>query len=204
MENTDLDPPVGIVLAAGLASRMGEFKQLLPLGDRALVEWVVDQLCAQLERVVVVVGHRGVEVAAALANRPVECVTNPEFASGMSSSVQCGIRAAPQTHAYLICLGDQPFLNGVLEPVLTAARSTARGIVIPTFAGKRGHPLFIRASYTARILSLGPDQGLNTLTRAHRADTLEVPVAHPGALEDLDTPADYQRALKRYQGMYNG
>ncbi len=196
--------PVGVVLAAGMATRMGAFKQLLPLGDRSVIEWVVDQLCDHLERVVVVVGHRGDEVAAVLAGRPVHCVVNPDFRLGMSTSVQCGILFAGPASAYLICLGDQPRLAGLLGPLLASAARAPQGIIIPTYQGKRGHPLLIRNTYVEEIMALPPDQGLNTVTRRHRRDTLEVPVEESGALEDLDTPVDYRRALQRHGGRVDG
>jgi CTP:molybdopterin cytidylyltransferase MocA len=53
-------------------------------------------------------------------------------------------------------------------------------------------------------MALLPEQGINTVTRAHRSDTLEVPVAESGTLEDLDTPADYQQALARRPGKPHG
>jgi molybdenum cofactor cytidylyltransferase len=205
MQETRSAGPVGIVLAAGQATRMGAFKQLLPLGGRSVIEWVVDQLCRHLERVVVVVGYRAEEVAAVLAGRPVQCAVNPDFRLGMSTSVQCGLRAAGPAAAYLICLGDQPRLAGLLGPLLeAAARSPNKGIFIPTYQGKRGHPLLIRRAYVEEIMALPPDQGLNTVTRRHPHDTLEVPVAERAALEDLDTPADYLRALERHGSTGDG
>ncbi|MBM3277713.1 MAG: nucleotidyltransferase family protein [Candidatus Handelsmanbacteria bacterium] len=204
MENRDPTAPTAIVLAAGQATRMGAFKQLLSLSSSTLIEQVVDQLLGHLQRVVVVVGFRGEEVVAVLGDRPVQWVCNPDFRAGMVTSVQCGIRNAGPAPAHLICLGDQPVLAGVLEPLLGAARLSPQGILIPTYGGKRGHPLYIRNTYTQQILALPPEQGLNTLTRAHAADTREVLVAEPGALEDLDTPADYERALKRYPRTEHG
>lgn len=195
---------VAVVLAAGMSTRMGAFKQLLPFGGRTLIEWVVDQLTPVLERVVVVVGHRGTEVREALGTRRVDCVTNPDFSAGMCSSVQCGIRRAGPAGAYLICLGDQPVLAGLVRPLLLAAETNPQGILIPTFGGRRGHPLLLRRRYAAAVLALGPDQGLNTLTRAHPEDTLEVPLSEPGALEDLDTPADYQRVLQQLREAADG
>lgn len=204
MQENEAFTPAGIVLAAGLATRMGAFKQLLPLGDQTLIERVVDQLCRRLKRVVVVVGHRADEVAGVLAGRPVHCVYNPDYQLGMSTSVQCGIRGAGPAGAYLICLGDQPRLAALLEPLLSAAAQSSKGIIIPIYQGKRGHPLLIRSTYVEEIMSLPPDQGLNSVIRAHRRDTLEVPVEESGALEDLDTPADYQQARQRYKGITHG
>ena len=198
--------PAGIVLAAGLSTRMGAFKQLLPLGDRTVVEVVVDQLCRRLERVVVVVGHRAAEVIEVQTSRPVQCVFNPAYQLGMPTSVQCGIRSLGPTAGYLICLGDQPRLSATLAALLSVAPNVRSrpGILIPTFQGRRGHPILIGNQYTEEIMALSPDQGLNTVTRAHPDDTLEVPVEDSEALEDLDTPEDYQRALYRAQGEGHG
>lgn len=194
----------GIVLAAGQATRMGAFKQLLPLGERTLVEIVVDQLGSRLERVVVVVGHRAGEVIEVLAGRPAQCVLNPEYPLGMSTSVQCGLRHAGPADAYLICLGDQPQFAAALEPLLNAGTCSAKGILIPTYRGRRGHPLLIRCRYAGEIMALTPDQGLNTVTRSHGDDTLEVPVGDSGVVDDLDTPEDYQQALERHKDYGHG
>lgn len=204
MQENNTQPPAGIVLAAGLATRMGAFKQLLPLGKRCLIEGVVDQLCSRLERVVVVVGHRAAEVMEVLAGYPVQCVFNPDYQLGMSTSVQCGLRSVGPAGAYLICLGDQPRLAAALDTLLGAASHSGKGILIPTYQGHRGHPLYIRSLYAEQIMALTPDQGLNTVTRAHSDDMLEVPVGDSGVLEDLDTPADYQQALEHYQDQDHG
>lgn len=187
----------GIVLAAGRSTRMGAPKQLLPLGTRTAIEMVVEQVCRRLEQVVVVLGHRAEEVGGALAGQPVRCVFNPHHALGMLTSVQCGIRAAGGAGAYLICLGDQLQIGSTMDALLAAAGRSGQGILIPTCEGRRGHPILIRSSYAGQILSLSLDQGLNTVTRGHPRDTLEVPVADREAIEDMDTPADYQRELRR-------
>jgi molybdenum cofactor cytidylyltransferase len=81
-----------IVLAAGSSTRLGRPKQLLPLGDRAVIEHVVDRvLAANIDRVVVVVGHAADAISAVLGDRPVEIVFNPEYRAGQSSSLRVGL-----------------------------------------------------------------------------------------------------------------
>jgi len=188
----------GIVLAAGMSTRMGTSKQLLPLGDRTVIEVVAGVVLSRLERVVVVLGYRAEGVGKALERLPVECVINPDYGSGMLSSVKSGIRAVFRAKGYLVCLGDQPGVDPqIIDAVLAAYSRSGKGIVIPTYGGRRGHPILISRTYRREILSLPEDLGLNVVTRGHPDDTLEVPVADPQILRDMDTPADYQRELAR-------
>ena len=193
---------VGIVLAAGMSVRMGEFKQLLPLRGNTVVEHVVKQVLGSLETVIVVLGHRADEVSAVLADKAVKCVYNPHYAAGMTASVKCGITAAEDASAYLICLGDQPGISSeVIDSVIAGARKNGKGIVLPTCGGKRGHPVYLDRAYSEEILALPIDRGLNSVTRGHPDDTLELAVEREAILEDMDTPADYRRELERMQAL---
>ena len=189
----------GIILAAGMSTRMGPLKQLLPLGGRAAIEWIAEAVGPRLDEVVVVLGHRAEEIAPVLADHPVRWVVNSGYQAGMVSSVQCGVRAVDRAADYLICLGDQPRLSkAVIEQVLQRRNQRGAGIIIPTVNGKRGHPVLIGNAYRAEILALPPGVGLNAVTRGHPEDTCELPVAEPAILTDMDTPADYQRELNHW------
>jgi molybdenum cofactor cytidylyltransferase len=72
-------------------------------------------------------------------------------------------------------------------------------MVIPTYEGKRGHPIYLRSKYRREVLDLSLDGGLNRLMQRHPDDVLEVAVAEDGILEDMDTPADYQHQLKKWK-----
>ncbi len=184
---------------------MGRFKQLLPLEGFTVIETVIERLGAVARRnfelaTVVVLGHRAKEVAPLMEGKNLVCVVNERYREGMATSVQAGVRAAePESAGYLICLGDQPDLNtGVVEKIIHRSQSTSGGIVVPTHVGKRGHPVYICRGYRDEILALTADQGLNTLTRKHAEDTVEVEVDAAEVLEDLDTPSDYARLGTRF------
>ena len=199
MRNDGTGRVAGIILAAGMSTRMGPLKQLLPLGGRAVIEWIAAAVGSRLNEVVVVLGHRAEEVAPVLAAHPVRWVVNADYQTGMLSSVQCGVRAVDRAADYLICLGDQPRLSkAVVEQVLQRKNQRDAGIIIPTTNGKRGHPVLISNAYRAEILALPPGVGLNAVTRGHPEDTCELPVAEPAILTDMDTPADYQRELNHW------
>ena len=193
-----------IVLAAGQSRRMGKLKQLLPLAGRTVIETVVDRVLEATtidqNLLWVVVGHCSEQVEKCLHQKNICCVKNYRYREGMVTSVQCGIEAINQkVDGYIIFLGDQPDVKPeVIDIVISHAHETKAGIVIPSYRGKRGHPLFISSKYRSEILNLTADQGLNIVTRSHQEDTEEIAVESIEILEDMDTPEDYTRISARF------
>ena len=192
----------GVVLAAGESRRMGQLKALLPFGPRTVIEQVLQPLLgADLSEVAVVLGHRADEIAAVLEPLPVRLLYNPDYRLGMTSSVQVALRAlAPVPDAYLLALVDQPQIGlQVVQQLLAAHARTRKGLIIPVWQGKRGHPLLLAAAYRTAVLALGPDQGLNVVTRGFPHDTLELPINTDDVLRDMDYREDYEAELQRWQ-----
>jgi molybdenum cofactor cytidylyltransferase len=176
---------------------MGRFKQLLTLGGKTFVECCVDNLLASEAReVVVVTGHRDADVRAALAGRQVRFAHNPEFREGMASSVKTGIRAlAEDAGACLITLVDQPEIGiDVFNLVIDAHLKEPALIVLPTYLGRRGHPILLDLKLKDEVLRMDPKLGLRQVVNAHRDQTRFVEVATETVLLDFDTPEDYERA----------
>ena len=196
-ESFGLGQVAGVLLAAGRSRRMGRPKQLLPIDGITMIEAVITRVRPHVDHLVVVIGHAAEEVAPLLRPHGVRVAVNEEVDRGMLGSVKCGLRAAgTRCRGYLFCLGDQPGLtDSVVQAVLTAAASSEKGIVIPSYSGRRGHPVYLSRRYYHEILGLDERSGLNALTGSRPSDTLEVPVADPAVLEDVDTPADYARML---------
>ncbi len=191
---------VGIVLAAGLSTRMGKLKQLLPIAGKPVVCRVAETMRSRFRRVVVVLGHRAEDVEAVLCDSRVECVVNNCYREGMLSSVQSALRTIGPELDFALSLGDQPSLQvSTIDAVLNAWNQTDKGIVLPTYGGKRGHPVLLGRHYTPHILALEAGVGLNVVTRGFPADTLEVALNASEILEDMDTPEEYEREVKRAQ-----
>lgn len=192
---------VGVVLAAGLSRRMGRLKALLPFGPHTVIEQVLQPLLqANLDDVAVVLGHCAEAISAVLASLPVRVLYNPDYHHGMTTSVQVALRDLwPVPDAYLLALVDQPLIGP--EPIhqlLDAFTRTHKGLIIPTYHDKRGHPIILSAQYRHEVLNLGVDQGLNVVTRGHPEDTLEVPMTSDTILCDMDYPEEYEAALRRW------
>src|SRR5205823_3188570 len=154
---------------------MGALKPLLPFGNSTVIETVVSCLLrCPIDEVVVVLGHRADEIAARLAPYSIRTVLNAAYAAGMLSSIQRGIAAArPDAEWFLIALADQPALDSLLTAhLLEHAQGAQAGILVPTFDGRRGHPLLIHARYREEIASLSPEIGLRELMRRHPDDLL--------------------------------
>jgi putative nucleotidyltransferase with HDIG domain len=184
-----------IVLAAGFSSRMGAFKPLLPFGERTVVDHVVTNLrAAGVERVHVVTGFEADALAPELTRLGVVRAHNPDFATGMFSSVRAGVASLPaDVDAFLLAPVDVPLLRpSTIARVLRAAATRDSAIVYPTFRGKRGHPPLVRRALFAEIVDSVGDGGLRALLARHEDAASEIAVFDWGCLVDMDRRDDYR------------
>lgn len=181
-----------IVLAAGRSTRMGGPNKLLALLEgKPLVRHAVEAALASPARpVIVVTGHQGEAVRAALAGAAVTVVRNPAFAEGLATSLQAGIRALPDgAEAAVVLLGDMPRVSAPLVARLIAAFAAQpqAGAVVPVHAGRRANPVLIARALFPDVLRLAGDEGARRLLAA-RADVVEVPTDDLAVTLDVDTP----------------
>ncbi|WP_347489860.1 DVU_1551 family NTP transferase [Desulfoscipio sp. XC116] len=189
-----------VVLAAGCSSRMGKFKPLLPLNGTTVIAGAVNVFFeAGIRQVLVVTGHRAIELQPVLEGPGLSVVYNPDYRQGMFSSVRAGIAGLPShLEAFFLLPADNPLVRPqTVKLLLNAWRKNKAGIVYPCFAGQRGHPPLISSEYIGEILSCSADGNLREVLARHEADALDVEVADRGVLLDMDTPEDYHRLLRR-------
>ena len=187
-----------IVLAAGESRRMGAHKLLLPYAGKTVISHIVDQLLdSAIGGIYVIVGHEGARIAEELSVRPVRVVSNPDYRTGMLSSVRCGLRALPpRCEAILVALGDQPGISPELVgQMIHSFNRVDKGIVVPCFRGKRGHPIVFSERFRNEIMTQYDRVGLRGLLQAHPEDVFELNVLAPAVLSDMDYPEDYRREL---------
>lgn len=178
---------------------MGRLKQVLPWGACTIIEAVVRAtLASSLAEIVVVLGHEADAVEEAL--RPLSgdprlrLVRNAGYREGMLSSVQAGVAAlSPDCRAFLMVLGDQPGINpAVIDQLIMAFGRGDGQILLPTFNGRRGHPVLFSLRYREEIAHIDPSVGLRQLVWNHADDVREIAVAEENVLIDLDYPTDYE------------
>jgi molybdenum cofactor cytidylyltransferase len=185
-----------IVLAAGRATRMGSQKMLLELEGRSLVQRVADAaLRSRAAKTVVVVGHEAGPVTDQLAGRPVTVVVNPDYAAGMSTSLQAGIRAAGACDAAIILLGDQPYVTArLLDELIEAFVETGKAVVRPLVGARPANPVLLSATLFPEIFAQQGDVGGREIIARHADEVGLVAMDDLTLVVDIDSPEDYEKA----------
>ncbi|TXK43943.1 nucleotidyltransferase family protein [Nonomuraea sp. C10] len=179
----------GLLLAAGEGSRLGRPKALLELAGERLVDRGVRLLEeGGCHPVVVVLGAATVQVRGAVA------VRNPDWRSGMGSSLRAGLAALPaESRAVVIALVDQPLVRAEAVRALIASGA---GVAVATYGGRRRNPVLIERRHFAEVAALARgDVGARPFLAAHPELVTEVPCA--GDPADIDTPGDLARLEPR-------
>jgi molybdenum cofactor cytidylyltransferase len=193
-----------VVLAAGLSTRMGRSKALLPIDDvdTFLTRIVRTFLAAGIDDVVVVVGHEAEQVAAAFATTglPARFVVNTAYQSGQLSSVLAGLSVVdrPGVSAALLTLVDVPLVaTATVRAVVDRYRQTHAAIVRPTSGDRHGHPVLVDRALFDALRRADPGLGIKPVVRSHASTAGDVPIEDPGAFLDVDTPAEYEALVRR-------
>jgi molybdenum cofactor cytidylyltransferase len=192
-----------MVLAAGESRRMGEAKLLLPFGGKTIIETIIENVMqSKVDKVLVVLGSDKEKIEEKIKSLPLEFAFNPDYRSGMLSSIQAGFRALPEdAQAALIILGDQPSVSSkVINNVIAAYKKTGKGIVLPVYKKERGHPVLIDTKYRQEVANLSPEIGLRELVYNRPDDILEVKVETSSVLRDIDDAEDYRKELEKSRG----
>ena len=181
-----------IVLAAGQGRRFGpEPKLLAEFDGKPLVRHAVEAaLGAQVMTVIVVVGEREAEIRAALGGLPVIYMPNPDWADGLSTSLQAGFNARPDAaEAVVVMLGDMPRVSsGLVDGLIQAWNDAGHpDAVVPVREGRRGNPVLLATRLGPDIDELQGDTGAAPLLRG-RPGVLEWATDDPAVAADVDTP----------------
>jgi CTP:molybdopterin cytidylyltransferase MocA len=196
---------VALLPAGGQSRRMGQPKLLLPLGRRTILEHVIAAIRkAGIERILVVANGQVPELAAVARSAGAAVLTLPHETPDMRATVEFGLKWIEQTWSpgpedcWLLVPADHPAIEaGVIRELLAAESAHPEvSIFMPKYDGRRGHPTLIRWPHVSGIRHHPAGEGLNRYFRLQADQVCEMPVSNPGVLIDIDTPEDYQHAIR--------
>jgi molybdenum cofactor cytidylyltransferase len=185
----------GLVLGAGGSTRLGRPKQLLPYGDRPLLEHTLNTArdCG-FQQLVVPIGGAAAEVRERVDFTGAEVVVNQAYGEGCSSSIAAALDAVdPRCEVLVLMLGDQPGVTPDTVRALLAGRGDA-ALAVCRYDDGRGHPIAFARTVFPQLASLHGDKGVWRLLDERAGDVVDVPIAGNVPL-DVDTPEDYQAVL---------
>lgn len=193
-------PTVGIILAAGMSSRFGTPKQLIKIGERTLIEIIVDNaLNSKLDHVVVVLGHAFEFLMQILSNRVqhsrLSIIENKEFRKGMSGSIHHALHSVQHDFpSAMFLLGDQPLIRGeMMDLMLDRFRSSDKDICIPVYQGRRGNPTIFSRRFYHHLFEIRGDVGGRRIIETYPYDVCVVEVDDPYVFTDIDELEDLEK-----------
>lgn len=187
-----------IVLAAGESARFGTDKLSLTLGPRSILEHTVGQFYTiGITEIIIVTGRFAYSIPEKLTPPKIHWIHNPDYSSGMSSSVRSGIgRIDPSSDAVFITPADIPLFKSDTIRQMMAGFSTKK-IIIPVHRGQKGHPVLLSTEIAKKCLFSQSEKVLYDVIREHTDAVTLLPVEDEGVVLDMDTAEDYE-ALKKY------
>jgi CTP:molybdopterin cytidylyltransferase MocA len=182
----------GLVLAAGGGSRLGRPKALVRYEGELLVERAARLLAdGGCSPVLAVLGAAADEVRATAALPGVSTVDNPDWPTGMASSLRVGLRSLPDAGAVVVTLVDLPLLGPEAVRRLVEARRQGAAAAVATYAGSWGHPVLLSREVAAEVGEAARgDQGARAWLRKHPERVWTVPCDGTGDPSDVDVPED--------------
>lgn len=190
-----------LILAAGGSRRLGRSKQLEPWGSTTLLGHVIDLVeTFPVDETWVVVGADLDRVVNEIGARQVGIIQNPDWESGLASSLRVGLDALTQlskADGALVFLGDQPAVRAdVVTALIEKHRRSSAMAIVPKYRYTRGNPVLIDRALWPRLMSLEGDEGAQRLLQAH-SEWVEEVWFDSLPPRDIDTQADVEELRPR-------
>lgn len=190
-----------IILAAGASERMGYPKALLTYRGQPFLAGVLSACEAVgIEMRVVVLGYHADKIKSEMDLGDAHVVESAELDAGPIGSIRAGLRflEGKPVEGVVIWPVDRPHVAvASVSAIADAFRAGHQPIVVPTHGGSRGHPVLFGRDVFAELLAAPDDEGARTVVHRDPGRVLEVPVEDAAVLEDLNTPEDYKRLLRK-------
>jgi molybdenum cofactor cytidylyltransferase len=189
-----------VILSAGASRRMGRPKALLPYREGTFLEHLIEiTRNPRIGLTRVVLGAGADEIRAAANFDPSIVVLNPEWEKGHLSSICAGLRSLEgnDVDGIILCPVDHPLVSALLvNELVDRFYKEKKAIVVPTYNGRRGHPVIFSRTLFGELLTAPDDKGARAVVWAHAGDVLEIPTGEEGVILNINDPDMLQRAMR--------
>jgi molybdenum cofactor cytidylyltransferase len=209
-----------VILSGGASQRMGSPKALLPYRGKTFLDHLLEvSTHPQIGARRVVLGPHADAIRSSVALPDSDIVVNPEWENGQLSSIHAAIRSlADDIDGMILFLVDHPLVssalvesliarfydgdpdasskNSIVGAAIVPSGPSASTIVLPTYNGKRGHPVIFAATLFPELLAAPLDQGARTVVWAHASEVVEVPTSEAGCVMNVNDSNAFQRFLE--------
>lgn len=199
----------GLIIAAGYSSRMDDFKPLVHYDQKPFIEHIINKLIAVCDEILIVTGFNGYmleDSVKVIYNgkqilKKIDFIYNENFARGMFSSVQCGLKALinemKESDYVMLHLVDQPHISEmVYEKLAKEARSSARKVILPSYEKKAGHPIMLSKSVVEKIIDAPVSDNLRDILRKFHDEISYIEISDESIIQDVNTQKERERYLK--------
>ena len=189
-----------VILSAGASSRMGRPKALLPYREGTFLEHLIEATRHPLigeTRIVLGAGAEDIRTIAKID--PSIVVLNAKWEQGQLSSIWAGLRSLEgvATDGIVLCPVDHPLVSArLVGDLVEQFYEGKKPIVLPTYKGRRGHPVIFSSALYPNLLAAPADKGARAVVWAHAADILEVPTDEEGVVLNINDPDMLKRAIE--------
>lgn len=196
---------IPVILAAGLSRRMGKDNKLfLSINGKKMVEHVIDNLLGtKARRIVLVTSELSRDYLSKYIDDRITLVNNDNYQSGMTSSIQCGVKYISDNFesnsysGFMICLGDQPFIlkstyQSLMDEFNEHRKKNLKAILQPSFNEKRANPVIFSSTYTKEILRHEEPEGCKEIVKQNLSNLYLMDTQDDGVIRDIDTKVDLE------------
>ncbi|ADI30610.1 nucleotidyltransferase family protein [Methylotenera versatilis] len=187
---------IGILLAAGFSRRFGisdKLLQALPDGNPIALA-SAKRLIEAIPLSIAVVRPENKALALLLQDAGLKVFfcseQETEMADSLSAAIKFSASFSESSDGFVIALADMPYIDSKTAAAIASKLSEGASIVVPTYQGKRGHPVGFSAKFRADLESLHGDEGARSILKRYPEEVVFLECDDSGILADIDTPAD--------------
>jgi len=195
------DMRVGVVIvAAGMSSRMKDYKPLMKIGNSTMIEMVINNFkLLGVNEIVVVTGYRAYDIKKVLKGKNIKFIHNDYYeTTHMFDSICLGLKEIEKlADLIFITPADSPFVQQfTLKRMIHMIQTTSYNLIQPSYDGENGHPLMVKSKYVKNIIKHDGTNGMQGAIANMSEDYINVSFADPGIVLDADTPQDFKKLLE--------